>query len=240
MNANLAFAIINIATLVVIYFITKEATYTARYRQRHETLHKLGYPPIHCDTDGDLAQEFYDDPESFGVRTVGDHEHYDPLEKDQATRAQADAWFAVVGALHEAYGNKGWLQFARTGMESAVLAIRRLAKKPAGVIELTPAEIQSGLDRVRFAEGLIRQLPEDHDGRNTWLLNYGRPTPTEQPSPKQQDDLGLPPIFAEVHLKAGDMAMVHGIPVQLAADTLVLTHPGNVKLLEPVLKNHQS
>lgn len=40
------------------------------------------------------------------------------------------------------------------------------------VIELTPAEIQSGLDRVKRAEGLIRQLPEDHDGRNSWLLNY--------------------------------------------------------------------
>lgn len=37
----------------------------------------------------------------------------------------------------------------------------------------TPAEEQSGLDRVRFAEGLITQLPADHDGRNTWLLNYG-------------------------------------------------------------------
>lgn len=24
-----------------------------------------------------------------------------------------------------------------------------------------------------WAESLIRQLPEDHDGRNSWLLNYG-------------------------------------------------------------------
>lgn len=40
-------------------------------------------------------------------------------------------------------------------------------------IELTPAEIQSGLDRVRWAEGLILQLPDNHDGRNSWLLNYG-------------------------------------------------------------------
>lgn len=37
---------------------------------------------------------------------------------------------------------------------------------------VTPAEIQSGHDRVRWAEGLIRQLPVDHDGRNSWLLNY--------------------------------------------------------------------
>jgi hypothetical protein len=26
---------------------------------------------------------------------------------------------------------------------------------------------------VRWAEGLIRQLPANHDGRNSWLLNYG-------------------------------------------------------------------
>jgi hypothetical protein len=37
----------------------------------------------------------------------------------------------------------------------------------------TKAETQSGLSRVRYAEGLISQLPGDHDGRNTWLLNYG-------------------------------------------------------------------
>ena len=40
-------------------------------------------------------------------------------------------------------------------------------------IFLTNFERQSGLDRQRHAELLILQLPEDHDGRNTWLLNYG-------------------------------------------------------------------
>jgi hypothetical protein len=44
---------------------------------------------------------------------------------------------------------------------------------PRDVIRLTPAEIQSGHDRVRWAEGLILQLPNTHDGRNSWLLNYG-------------------------------------------------------------------
>lgn len=43
----------------------------------------------------------------------------------------------------------------------------------AGVILLNRAEVQSGLDRQRHAELLILQLPETHDGRNTWLLNYG-------------------------------------------------------------------
>ena len=41
------------------------------------------------------------------------------------------------------------------------------------VIYLTKAEIQSGLSRVKWAELLIKQLPEEHEGRNSWLLNYG-------------------------------------------------------------------
>lgn len=40
-------------------------------------------------------------------------------------------------------------------------------------IKLTRPEIQSATSRVREAELLIAQLPETHDGRNTWLLNYG-------------------------------------------------------------------
>ena len=43
-----------------------------------------------------------------------------------------------------------------------------------GLIKLTRAEIQSNYDRVKWAEGLIAQLPANHDGRNSWLLNYGR------------------------------------------------------------------
>ena len=41
------------------------------------------------------------------------------------------------------------------------------------VICLTKAEIESGLTRVQWAEALIKQLPEEHEGRNSWLLNYG-------------------------------------------------------------------
>ncbi len=40
------------------------------------------------------------------------------------------------------------------------------------VIYLTKAEIKSGLSRVKWAELLIKQLPEEHEGRNSWLLNY--------------------------------------------------------------------
>ena len=41
------------------------------------------------------------------------------------------------------------------------------------VILKTKAEVQSNYDRQKWAEGLILQLPKDHDGRNSWLLNYG-------------------------------------------------------------------
>lgn len=37
----------------------------------------------------------------------------------------------------------------------------------------TKAEVQSNMDRQKWAELLILQLPETHDGRNSWLLNYG-------------------------------------------------------------------
>lgn len=40
-------------------------------------------------------------------------------------------------------------------------------------IKLSKMEIQSGLNRVNVAEGLVLQLPKTHEGRNTWLLNYG-------------------------------------------------------------------
>ena len=48
---------------------------------------------------------------------------------------------------------------------------QRLMK--AGIALLSRAEVQSGSDRQKWAEGLILQLPERHDGRNSWLINYG-------------------------------------------------------------------
>jgi hypothetical protein len=58
------------------------------------------------------------------------------------------------------------------------LAALGVPEKPpvAGWIKLTTAEVQSRSDRVAWAEGLILQLPADHDGRNSWLLNFGRKT----------------------------------------------------------------
>ncbi len=40
-------------------------------------------------------------------------------------------------------------------------------------IKLSKHETQSGFNRIQHAENLILQLPKTHDGRNTWLLNYG-------------------------------------------------------------------
>ena len=40
-------------------------------------------------------------------------------------------------------------------------------------LKLSKLEIKSGLNRVAYAENLILQLPETHNGRNTWLMNYG-------------------------------------------------------------------
>ena len=40
-------------------------------------------------------------------------------------------------------------------------------------IKLTKSERRSGFNRLMWAECLILQLPEDHEGRNSWLLNYG-------------------------------------------------------------------
>lgn len=64
----------------------------------------------------------------------------------------------------------------------------RTRRDCAKVIKLSPAEIQSGHDRVRWAEGLIRQLPAEHDGRNSWLLNYAEFTPAEK---LIADDFGI-------------------------------------------------
>ncbi len=51
-------------------------------------------------------------------------------------------------------------------------------KKPMSerYIKLSEAELQSGLDRVTHAELMIAQMPRDHGGANTWLLNYGKGT----------------------------------------------------------------
>lgn len=90
---------------------------------------------------------------------------------EQASVAQQEP---VIDAAAEAFNNT----FHKVRAEVSMDWWQRIWAKGAewarrDTIKLTPAEIQSGLDRVRWAEGLILQLPENHDGRNSWLLNYG-------------------------------------------------------------------
>lgn len=60
------------------------------------------------------------------------------------------------------------------GFGHEVIASQKSAAVPTSdVIKLNPAEIQSGLDRVRWAEGLIEKMSRCHEGRNSWLMNYG-------------------------------------------------------------------
>lgn len=40
-------------------------------------------------------------------------------------------------------------------------------------IWLIEAELQSGVTRQDWAENLIKQLPKDHEGRKSWLMNFG-------------------------------------------------------------------
>ena len=47
-------------------------------------------------------------------------------------------------------------------------------------IKLTAVEIQSGVSRQDWAEGLIEQLPKEHGGRNSWLLNFGKKEEAQQ------------------------------------------------------------
>jgi hypothetical protein len=49
----------------------------------------------------------------------------------------------------------------------------RPIEKTKKYIKLNAAEIKSKHDRVKEAESLILQLPQEHNGRNSWLLNYG-------------------------------------------------------------------
>jgi hypothetical protein len=71
----------------------------------------------------------------------------------------------LKGDVHWVASEGGaWLLCPETGLTPII-------KKDK--ITLNKAEIQSGLSRVDWAEGLILQLRKEHEGRNSWLLNYG-------------------------------------------------------------------
>lgn len=110
------------------------------------------------------------------------------MNQDQKLRAFT---WALIDALEDVRaqpaGESDWrdLNQADANLRRELEAIDALtdtqqAAPASGVyIQLSKAEIQSGHDRVRWAAGLIRQLPENHDGRNSWLLNYGTASKTD-------------------------------------------------------------
>lgn len=58
-------------------------------------------------------------------------------------------------------------------------------------IKLTPNEIRSESTRVSWAEGLIVQLPKTHDGRNSWLMNYGHKVEAKELRLKYKERTGI-------------------------------------------------
>jgi hypothetical protein len=82
----------------------------------------------------------------------------------QGARLKA-AWAVLRGMAYA-------VEWPQSGDLEKALAVGAENVRPTS-IRLSRAEIQSGLDRVKWAEGLVLQLPEKHDGRNSWLLNYG-------------------------------------------------------------------
>jgi hypothetical protein len=84
-------------------------------------------------------------------------------------------WRKTLCKLRETEARADNWQY-RAGMwERACHAYTLAPKSVRPAIHLTDAEIQSGMDRVKWAANLIRQLPDKHEGRNSWLLNYGTP-----------------------------------------------------------------
>ncbi len=89
------------------------------------------------------------------------HKHAE-LIKAWADGAEIQFKSALKEEWHDSEGNPDWHE----NLEYRI--------KP----ETQTAEQQSGYSRLEWAEDLIKQLPETHDGRNSWLLNYGsKPEP---------------------------------------------------------------
>ena len=102
--------------------------------------------------------------------------------------ANADALFKLAQAVK-------WLYNANFQKEADLVAKQLVSLLPASL-----NKAKKGVptpDPISWAEGLIRQLPTDHDGRNSWLLNYGSSI-AEKPSAAQPAEEALPPELAEL------------------------------------------
>lgn len=110
-------------------------------------------------------------------------------------------------------------------------------------IKLSKHEIQSGLSRVRAAEGLILQLPKDHDGRNTWLMNYG--VREEAVAIRENDaqrliDLGFEPRVLEWDGECDCLHSANHSPVSISKTEVEyfpihpMSHPSTLGLKVPM------
>ena len=75
-----------------------------------------------------------------------------------------EGWEAVAYMVPEAgeyYFGSGGIRLARIKFENLWLVVRK--KQPLRGLH----------DPLRFAEGLIEQLPDDHEGAINWLMNHG-------------------------------------------------------------------
>lgn len=102
---------------------------------------------------------------------------------------------SIMRGLITVGGMVGWWRSPKEEHRYDVQAVERALRN---TIQLTPAEIQSGHDRVRWAEGLIKQLPDDHDGRNSWPLNYGSDKDARQAEWARRNGKTLQPVIQHV------------------------------------------
>jgi hypothetical protein len=106
--------------------------------------------------------------------------------------ANADALFKLAQAVK-------WLYDANFQKEADLVAKQLVSLLPNKAKDPVAKRGVPTPDPISWAEGLIRQLPVDHDGRNSWLLNYGS-SPAEEPSagkPAEAEE-ALPPELAEL------------------------------------------
>jgi len=91
------------------------------------------------------------------------------------SEVEADTCYECGGDLMLRVGERGKSELAAQWPVGMWISVVKTAETKSSdeVIKPSVAEIQSGLTRVRAAENLILQLPSDHGGRTTWLLNYG-------------------------------------------------------------------
>lgn len=75
------------------------------------------------------------------------------------------------GTTFRGESRRAWLM--RRGWDPDGISVYRACLREEPTIVLTPAEIQSQFNRVQWAEQLIVQLPPAHEGRTSWLLNFG-------------------------------------------------------------------